>query len=82
MYSTQCVVINGLSSSPKSLLYGVPQGSVLGPQLFSIYLSDLGKIIRNKGIQCQFYADDTLLYVTTTISQISFQMSVLELCIQ
>ena len=59
----QTVSIDGVTSSPHSLAYGVPQGSVLGPLLFSCYTYPLGKIIRQHGLSMHFYADDSQLYV-------------------
>ena len=60
----QKVILNGQVSSGKPISYGVPQGSVLGPILFSIYINNLPKICGN-GIQ--MYADDTVLYSTDPI---------------
>lgn len=58
----QSVVIGGASSSPLPVRSGVPQGSVLGPLLFLVYVSDINDIDLSEGSKLVLYADDILLY--------------------
>ena len=56
----QRVVINGTRSSEGNVTSGIPQGSVLGPLLFVIYINDLP---RNLNTVAKMFADDTKVYV-------------------
>ena len=56
---SQFVSIQGFNSDEKAVLHGVPQGSVLGPLLFLIYINDLHKAIKNSSVY--HFADDTNL---------------------
>ena len=58
----QKVVLDGHSSSTAIIISGVPQGSILGPLLFSLYLDPLTMISLSPGSQMLLYADDILLY--------------------
>lgn len=56
------VCVNGKYSETHYTRYGVPQGSVLGPQLFTMYIRPVGEIIKRHGLQYHLYADDTQIY--------------------
>ena len=55
----QRVVVNGALSSNENVISGVPQGSVLGPLLFIIYINDLPDSIKSS---VKIFADDTKVY--------------------
>jgi len=52
----------GHISNPSVVLCGVPQGSVLGPILFILYIADLIDLVEKSGLRPHLYADNTEIY--------------------
>ena len=59
---TQCVVVKGDRSSTAKVLSGVPQGSILGPLLFLIYINEINSVSLSPESSRVVYADDVCIY--------------------
>ena len=73
-------MVSGERSSVTSCKSGVPQCSILGPLLFSVYVSPVDSTISAHGLSYQQYADDLQLYVTITPGSTT-ELTSLEQCV-
>lgn len=69
----QCVSVSGLHSSVSSLSFGVPQGSILGPTLFTLYINDIIEVLgNNESTRTLCYADDTaIIFLSDTWEEVT-----------
>jgi len=71
----QFVQIDDTKSTTQNIFFGVPQGSILGPILFNVYVSELPTVIKTPSIQ---YADDTTLHRSCNKNQLTENIALLE----
>ena len=77
---SQYVKLGDHTSPSAALLAGVPQGSVLGPLLFTTYTSPLSDIVKNFDVSFHQYADDTSLYSVLSNHSVPEQLDNLRKC--
>ena len=84
-YSTghkYCVIYAGASSSIKQVTSFIPQGSVLGPLLFLLYIADLADVAAKHGVMLYAFTDDMELYIHCEFHNMATSRDVLKRCIQ
>ena len=77
----QFVKIEDTFSDKVTLSYGVPQGSVLGPVLFTLYTTPHSAIISGFDINHHLYADDTQIYMSLSVSNAKETLEKLQRCL-
>ena len=77
----QSVKIKDTFSDKVTLSYGSPQGSVLGPVLFTLYTTPLSTIIPSFDINHHLYADDTQIYMSLSVSNAKESLEKLQHCL-
>ena len=79
---THSVKVGSTLSNPAALQHGVPQGSVLGPILFSLYTNPISSIIQShSSINYHFYTDDTQLCISLSPANFSHSVQKLKNCL-
>ena len=80
---SQRVIIGDTISSPRYLEFGVgvPQGSILGSLLFTLYIAPLQDVIQAYNLNCLFYADESQVYIAVNPDHPSDALSTLQQCL-
>ena len=68
-HRTQTTVINSARSKPRSLDFGAPQGSIMGPEDYKVYTLPVGEITRKHDLIFHGYADDSDNYISFKLDQ-------------
>jgi len=78
---TQQVSYRGCLSSMQYVLFGVPQGSVLGPLLYALCTAELEQIVAHHDQRLHMYADDCQVYLSTSVEDVSLTVRKFAACI-
>lgn len=80
-HRSQLVSVNGVKSASSPVQFGVPQGSVLGPVLFVLYIQPLFDTVSQHSINQHAFADDNQLYKETTLDQFQPTLDTMQICL-
>ena len=79
----QFILHEGKSTTlPRPAVCGIPQGSVLGPLLFTLYTADIGTVIQQYGLSHHSYVDDNQLYSSCNQNECAALKSRLITCVE
>ena len=78
---SQRIKLGNCLSSRSDLSFGVPQGSVLGPLLFTLYTTPLSSLISEHAIPHHLYADDSQLYISFSSGNSAAALNGLQSCL-
>ena len=78
---SQFVCLNGHKSTVSQLTTGVPQGSVLGPLLFTSFTSPVSQLVSSFNLSHQQYADNTQLYLSLSKTNLNASLALLQGCL-
>ena len=78
---SQRIKLGNCLSSRSDLSFGVPQGSVLGPLLFTLYTTPLSSLVSGHAIPHHLYADDSQLYVSFSSGDSAAALNCLQSCL-
>ena len=69
-------------SSRVIVLYGLPQGTIIGPLMYILYTADLESLLEKHGGRMHLYADDTQLYDHSHVNNLERSIATLEACLK
>jgi len=78
---TQQIAYNGELSSIQHVLFGIPQGCVLGPLLYVLYTAELFHVVARHGLRLHMYVDDCQVYLSSPASDAATAVHRLSACV-